>query len=269
VVQEIEPTGNAFAVEPLPVELSGLKRPKANHPANPAGCFTVVFGIIWILISTAFTVIGSGFLIQEQQEYDLLMREGQTVQGMVTTLAINEGDDSTDYDVYYRYPVTANDRQRAYNGYQNISKDLYETLRVGQTVDVVYAASQPQVSKLKDDLSPPLVWVFFLVILFGVGFDAFGLFLLARTLASMREWSRLKRKGHTVQATVFERWTESDSDGDTIYAVAYAFKAAMPDGSVRLVTRGEYNRVVYHSVEMGGSLAVRYLPDEPEVSRIV
>jgi hypothetical protein len=104
--------------------------------------------------------------------------------------------------------------------------------------------------------------------LFSLIFVAVGVLMLGGSLKDARRQAQLRRAGQLAQATVFDRWQDSDSDGDPLYVVAYAFRAILPDGSARLVTRAEYHKRVYQAVPPGGTLQVLYLPENPENCKI-
>lgn len=75
---------------------------------------------------------------------------------------------------------------------------------------------------------------------------------------------RLQREGRLAQAIVFKKWINVDSDGDPYHYVAYAFRADIPSKGVEMITRTELSRELYQQVPVGGTLMVRYLPDNPK-----
>lgn len=268
------PLGRGAAAEApassaLPIEFSGLKRPQPGNPANPLGCVEIVFGVLWFLFSLAATVFGIYFIYQTQQTYELLRREGQVVAGTITDLEIDDSGDSTDYTVYYRYPAMQDDRQLTLEGQQNIEEELYHTLEIRDPVDVIYARSQPEVSQLNATFSAPNLIFAILFVGFSLLFDGIGIAILIFSITGLRNYLRLRTSGQETWATVFERWQDTDSDGDPTYAIAYAFRASLPDGTLKLVTRAEWNKTVYNATQIGSRVRVRYVPDNPEINRLI
>lgn len=75
---------------------------------------------------------------------------------------------------------------------------------------------------------------------------------------------RLQREGRLTQAIVFKKWIDTDSDGDSSHYVAYAFHADVPGKGVELIARTELSMELYQQASVGGTLMVRYLPDDPK-----
>ncbi len=254
---------------PLPAEYAGLPRPKVSSSITAASFFMIVFGLFWTTFSAFFLVTAVTLIIKDQQTYALLSQEGQTVQGVVTQRDVDDSGDTADYLIYYRYTAPLQGVPHVYEQKQAVRYDLYASLRVGAAVPVVYAASRAEVSRLKDDFHAPEVWPTLLMGGMGLLFVGIGLFMLAGAVAGLQDYFRLKRHGQEAFAVVFDRWEERDSDGDALYQVAYAFRAFMPDGSLRLVTRAETHRQAYQAAQVGSTLTICYLPNDPETCKIV
>lgn len=80
----------------------------------------------------------------------------------------------------------------------------------------------------------------------------------------MAQATALRWRGQLIPGTLFDRWTDTDSDGDRLYCVAYRFTP--PSGPQ--MTKAEYNRAAYDAFASGASISVRYLPNKPRVSRL-
>ena len=74
----------------------------------------------------------------------------------------------------------------------------------------------------------------------------------------------LSRYGRSIQDRVLDRWTDTDSDNNTVYCVAFRFTPL----DHTQVTKVEYNRAAYDSLLPGDPVWVRYLPDRPRVARL-
>jgi len=256
-------------VPPLPLEYAGLTRPRVSRSINGGGCFLIGFGIFWTVFSSFFMIIAISTAVRDQQTYTLLSQEGRVVPGVITMLEVDDSGDTTDYTVSYRYSAPLGDTPRVYNQHQSVSPSLFETFEIGGAAPVVYAVSQPGVSRLQVAFGPPDRWGPLLMGGMGLLFVGIGLALLAGAISSLYEYIRLRRTGQEINATVFDAWEDKDSDGDRTYQVAYGFKAAMPDGTLRLVTRAETHRQAYFAVHKGSIIQVRYVPDDPEISQII
>lgn len=68
--------------------------------------------------------------------------------------------------------------------------------------------------------------------------------------------------------TIFDRWTDKDSDGDATYFIAYAFQVNQPGRGSVTVTRAEQNKQAYERYQVGGSIPARYLPDDPDICQL-
>lgn len=253
----------------LPLEFSGLKRPKPTMPANAAGCVGIVFGVAWFLFSIFFSGFSIHTMYQAQQTYDLLKREGQVIFGAITDLEIDNSGDSTDYVVHYRYTLLQNNRQVTFNDKETVDSAWYRTLKGGQAIEVIYARSQPQVSRLKAVFGPPNVLFNLLFIGFSLIFVVIGIAILVFSITNLQHYSRLRGSGQETLATVFDLWQDSDSEGDPTYAVAYAFRVTLPDGTLQTFTHAELNQKVYKTAQIGSHVRVRYVQDAPEINHLV
>jgi hypothetical protein len=142
---------------------------------------------------------------------------------------------------------------------------LYDSLEKGQQVNVIYAVSDPKVSDLEADISPPS-WI----LLLGFGgmgllFTLIGLWMVASSIEGIYQHRQLRKSGRITQGVIFDCWEESDSDS-TSYLVAYAFK---PHQGRQWTTRAEYNSSAYKALRPGKPVKVRYLPENPKICQLV
>jgi hypothetical protein len=78
----------------------------------------------------------------------------------------------------------------------------------------------------------------------------------------------LRFHGRQTQAIIFDRWQEKDSEGDSVFYIAYAFKVSELQGRQRIITRAEQNRILYPKLSIGDTLVIRYLADNPSICKI-
>ncbi|MFZ5881918.1 MAG: DUF3592 domain-containing protein [Chloroflexota bacterium] len=250
-----------------PLEWGGLKRPKVQQPLGNSGFMLVlelVFALVWTLFSAIFPVVGVGFYINETNDYRQLSQEGVIVPGIVLEMQIDESSDPTSYDVDYQFTAPVNGDSTRFADSESVSAGYFNTLQVGQQIQVRYAASNPQLSVLEAEFGPPSL---VLPIVFGgIGglFVLIGLVILVSSISGIFYINALRLRGQQTKGIIFDRWQDTDSDGDTTCFVAYCFHADTPKGE-QLITRAEQNRDLYQRCEIGNSVIVRYLPGNPRV----
>ncbi len=76
---------------------------------------------------------------------------------------------------------------------------------------------------------------------------------------------QLLREGRRTLGVIYDRWTYKDSDGDTVYVVAYAFQAYQ---ELVTITRAVKSRSLYFRYEVGDAVPIRYLKSNPHVAMV-
>lgn len=242
------------------------QRPKARTPlsAGSGGCF-LIFGLFWTLFSLAFVILPIGMVYSEWQTYTLLKDTGDLTEGVITSRRIDEDSEGDTYYVTYKYsaPLPQGDRSQ-FSHEESVSSSLYESLKPETQVQVRYARANPEVAELEQEFGPPSYWIL-LMSLMGGAFTVIGVVMIWAGLSSLRKAGQLAGQGQVAQGLVVDRWTEKDSDGDTVYVVAYRFN--VPGHSP--ITIAEYfQRNLFDKLLMGDVVRVRYLPDKPETCRL-
>ncbi len=239
--------------------------PSPEHPPGggfDSGCM-IIFSLFWTAFSLLFVIFPLAMFWREWQDYTLLKASGETAQGVVIDRRIDEDSDGDSYYVTYRFmaPVAKEDHQY-FSHEQSVNRKTYRVLHPETRVNIVYAPSDPSVSRLEGKLGSP----FYLLFIASIGgfFVLIGLAILSSGWKTMRQASALKRRGQPAQATVLDTWTDQDSDGDKVYCVAYRF---IPPGRPQ-VTKAEYNQAAYKTLLPGDGVWVRYLPENPYVARL-
>lgn len=124
--------------------------------------------------------------------------------------------------------------------------------------------TNPGLSRPQSEFEPPfgsLVWVGLplLFMLVGLGIGIWGGRELKQALA-------LDNRGQIIEGVIFERWVADPYRRPP--CVAYYFDLlGQPNGRSRVV-RAEYNRTAYNTYQVGDSVQIRYLPDNPEICRL-
>ena len=146
--------------------------------AGSTGC-NIFFGIIWTLFSAIFVFAGIGFYVQQDRIYDLLSQEGVKTQAVITDKYISTDSDGDDtFYIYYQYQVSINGDPTQLDAQQNVSRSLYNQLEQGQTVEILYAPSQPETSQLMADFGPPDIILPLIFVCMGSLFVMIGLGIL-------------------------------------------------------------------------------------------
>jgi hypothetical protein len=234
---------------------ANLKPPVASQPLESAGCM-FIFAVSWILFSAVFVIFGA--------RYNRLLREGVTTTAVVTRLETRSGEDSDNYYVHYQFSAKVHGDTTRFENRHSVSHAFYRKLAVGQTVEVLYAASAPHTSVIKTEFKRPgpSGWIFSAL---GGFFVLIGVVLLLNAAKSMRNLQLLRRRGRQAKGIVFARRQEKDSNGDPTYYVAYAFR---PAKEAKILTHAEYNKRLYDEYQVGAPVLIRYLPEDPKVCQV-
>ena len=248
----------------IPPELMRLKRPNVQRSLEGSGG-ALVFALVWTLISVSFVFIGVGAYIQDTINYNRLTTEGLPATATITRLEIRSGEDSDTYYVHYQFRAVIRGDSTLFQGSDQVSAGYYRQLFVGQDIPIVYWTSDPNLSAVEAEIKPPSI---FLLVIVPGGFILVGLAMLFSSIKSIAHLRRLRLHGRQTQAFIFDRWTDKDSDGDTTYFIAYAFQLNLPGRGPVTVTRAEQNEHAYKRYQVGDSVPVRFLPEDPNICQL-
>jgi hypothetical protein len=262
--KKARPTEPWLGGQPMPLSLPG-QRPKPRQPVSAvgAGC-QLPFGLAWTAFSLLFLILPIGMFYSEWQTYTLLRDSGVTVEGVITGRRIDEDSEGDTYYVTYKYiaPLPQGDRQQ-FSREESVGSSLYETLKPETRATVRYAPAQPEVARLEQEFGSPSLFIFCMSGMGGL-FTLIGLVLIGSSGHAIYTSRQLAWQGQVAQGFITDRWTDTDSDGDKTYIVAYQFSAlGWPP-----VTVAEYNHSAYDKFLPGDSVRVRYLPNKPQTCRL-
>jgi hypothetical protein len=245
--------------------ISTQERPKPRQPfsTGAVGCH-LLFGAFWTGFSLLFLILPIGMFYAEWQTYTLLQDTGATIEGVITGRRIDKDSEGDTYYVTYQYtaPLPQGDRQR-FSREESVSSSLYATLTPETRVTVRYAPSEPEVARLEQVFGRPSPFNFCISGMGGL-FTLIGLVMIGGSLRSLYIARQLTSRGQPAEGVLVDRWTDTDSEGDKTYIVAYRFS---PPGGPP-VTAAEYSRKAYDTCQIGDSVEVRYLPAKPETCRL-
>jgi hypothetical protein len=265
--RKVESPLPAGEIRQIPPEFLNLKRPEVQQPLN-ISVFSLVLALSFTLIGALFLVLGVSGHLRDSNTYRRLLEEGVVVQGSVQLLRMEEDDNLTTYYVDYQFIAPIKGDPTRIQGSQSVSSDFYRSLREGQTIQVRYAASDPDLSTLEAEFGPPnIIPLLFFGGTGGLG-TLVGLAMALYVFRNVHYLRRLRLHGRLTQAFIYDRWEYKDLEGLATYCIAYAFKADLPGRSVVIVSRAEQNKDIYDRYKVGDSVLVRYLPDNPNICRL-
>jgi hypothetical protein len=243
----------------LPPEYSGLPRPK-TIPYLPSSFIVYITLLIFCVLWIVFSIF---HLTYEFTKYQRLTREGEATVATIMTLYQDGGESPT---CHVSYDFKGPDTQgllTSFHDRDSVSCSRYSNLTVGQNIEILYAASDPSLSAIKETFGSrwQSIGVAAIFLLVGLG-------LLYYALNSLHLLWQLRVAGQQTQAILFDRWQDKDSEGDVNYRVAYAFKISTPKGP-QIITGAIQNQKLYENYKVGNCLTVCYLPKKPEISWVV
>ncbi len=210
----------------------------------------------------AVTVWGGFWLAQSLHEGQLLNAGHQQAPAIIVNLRESRSSKSTSYYVTYHYTVLGADgRETVFEAERSIRRADYEAWHTGQKITILYAVQDPHVSRLASEGMPGWVSDLEAAIPLGVG----GLMLLGTLWFAGYEWKQyqlareLDESGIVGQGRITRCWFRRAKS--TTYYVAYEFSGGY--GATQSISRRVYNQV-----SEGQAVPVRYLPRDPNISRM-
>ena len=159
-----------------------------------------------------------------------------------------------------------------------VDQENYEKLKVGSSASIRYMQSNPGAARLtKASFRNPVGFIssrrdFFLGWSIMLGFSYLlcmgGLGWMRSSLVSGYRLLRLGLYGRCAQARIIDRWinvVDGDEGSVSQYCVAYQFQSSMALPQVA----AEINFHIYHATEIGSEVIVMFLPQHPEVCRLL
>ena len=131
------------------------KVPRFAGIVQSVGCM-LPFGVIWTLFSAVFLVVGMATYANERRTYDLLKREGvRSVATVTEYYTIRDDEDGTTYYTRYTYHAPVSGDATQLSTTEKVSKDTYYGLEKGMRIEIRYAETQPEISRIEAAFSPP------------------------------------------------------------------------------------------------------------------
>ena len=248
--------------------MSGATPARPKPEDNPSCLSMVIRAIFLVLLSGVHLGIPTVYMSRQLSQEVLLRYSDVVVAGRIIDQRIKETNDSTSYYVTYQYdiPLPQGKRQQ-FTKTESVSAQTYKGLEFGGQVMVRYAPVIPEISGIQ---SEPGKNILFLggVLIFWVSFDSIVIIAGVRSLwSAWKKAQALSRQGQLTQATICDRWIETNDD-ETKHCVAYHFEVPLPNGGLQRITTAEYSEWAYQCRQIGDRVSVLYLPHKPEVCRL-
>lgn len=238
--------------------------PKRPPGVGKGGC-ELIFGLGWTGFSLIFVIVPIAIFITEWQTANLLRTTGVTTEAVVVSRRIRGDSDGNTYYIAYHYwvPLPKGDRTQLTHE-ESVDEDTYQNLPPESRVFVRYSATDPEVVRLEGQSKTFEAILLTCFMLFGGLFVFIGGWFVYSSWQEIHKARVLARYGEMTSARLIDRWTETDSDGDKEYCVAFRF--AMP-GQPEFMA-AEYNRNAYNTLQVGDLVQVRYVPGKPDICRL-
>jgi hypothetical protein len=230
----------------------------AERPLMPVGRLALGWGAkLWLGVVALLAVTLAATDVQITWDRVDLYRRGARAQG--TVLGWVGGDEEQPLMLRYRFVAQEGPQKgQEFVSEQSVSAEPREALQEGMAVEVIYLPRRPELSVLALRPGQPLDGLGWLAVwqlpLLGA--------LLMPLLGVLWRMAQLRWRGVTVCGAVAARWRTRCRS-----CVAYRFDVRSPDGQVHHLGKVEIDRWAYRHLQVGDAGTMRYLPENPAVSR--
>ena len=81
-----------------------------------------------------------------------------TVQGTVINMVVEDSDESTVYNVSYRFTAPVNGEHATFENIDSTSESVNKKFEMGESMNVIYVKSEPKTFAIKADWGLPDLW---------------------------------------------------------------------------------------------------------------
>ncbi len=232
------------------------QRPKIK--AVPKRRTTLIRLAFLLLLAAVGLPAGLAWGLHEYNELTLLRESGVPTEATVLRKRVDRSGDDDDYYISYTYqaPSPDGDGRLQFSREESVNRSTYRSAEKGGSIQIVYAADDPSVSRIEN----VGLWDWFFVLLMpviGVGV----VWITGKALGRYLQARKLDRFGEITEGAIVDSWVDQDSDGDKTHYVAYEFG----DG---IQVAQKVKRSVSEQLPLRSHVPVRYLPEDPTISRM-
>lgn len=220
--------------------------------------------LVLVLLAVGWALTWVWDVVRNRRELARLHESGVETEATVVQRHMRRvaGADVESHSITYRYVVSSPDAadQQSFTDKDGVSRALYESVRMGDRITIVYAPTKPSVSRIVEDRDPFVEGLpidLLLPTAFAVAFSVVAGFLFK----GYGRARKLQQSGVTTEGTVTDAWVRRSSQSAKRYFVLYRF---MDD----IWVTQQVKKRDFQELTVGTPVTVRYLPDDPECSRI-
>lgn len=195
------------------------QRPQFN---SQSGCLALFFSF-FSLIGILFTLMVISDIVSTLQ----LSLSGINGRAVITDMEIDDSGDTTSYELVYEYRANA----QAYTQRDTVDRSRYVSTEIGQSVDILYLPTQPQLSRL-DSERPAFRWLWLVIFLSGA-FAVGGGMAVRHYWRLARKERRAAARGVRIDGRVISAQQEKDSDGDLWITIEYEITSPTSGAALR------------------------------------
>lgn len=242
-----------------------------STPTTGAMSAGLVLFLVLFTIGLGMLIGGAVWFLREWDKHTQLQASSAGARAVVTDWHVKTYSESDKtYYITYRFEARLpNGELKQFTKKEAVDDETYNALERGKRVSVIYATSDPSISALASNYRDPQRRFTLPLTLVGFGL-LLSLVLGVAVVAVNKGWRQaleLDMKGRFAQGTIINRWTVSD-DGDHIYYVAYQFEVQQHNGDSQQFAATQFvERKEYERLGIGSKVQVRFLPQDPNISR--
>jgi len=217
---------------------------------------------IWVLPIIFFIwmlIFSTNFALDKSKDISLLKDNG-----IVTTGMVNEINAIDDNSILITYEYSDNNSM-TFSQSIRLSREIYNSINVDDEIDIVYADGKPELSIILNEYDPEklkreymVVWASPFGTLIFLAYTVYR-FIQKRFLNTYDNIIEMEQNGVFGKARIIKLGTEKVSMFPVSYLI-YQFK-----GKYRIKQR--VNRLLLNKIKLGDMVNIKYLRNDPEVSR--
>lgn len=243
-------------------------RPHRLPPARDswfAALFAVFVGGVWSAVSVDLMVASLQAVVAEV----MLIGEGVTTEAVVVARR-QERDQERERSILtleYKAPLDPAPAARPFRLEASVSPEFYASIRKGSELPVLYARTDPAVSRLAAEWSVGvLFWPVIWTVLSVVPFLSLGVGITLSGIKRFGDQVWLARCGLRSKGRVVDCWVGTCGEGNPYPCVAYHFLSpgGRPHHKAEQVDDSAYRRLA-----PGSEVLVEFVPQRPEICRLV